>query len=432
MELDFYISKNGRYMMLENVIYDKALNRSANINEICFSDLIDIVGENMTFLAQDVKADLTEISSFTRKNAYRVLECFDETDKKLSLMMEYEVKFGGSLLTESVVNPKVIVAETWAWIKEQALILEWDIWGGLKSAASWVGDKAKAVGRGVVDAAKSVGRGVVNVAKGVGNFIAHPIDSLKAGWDWVKTHSFSSVMESVRDALYSGIGTAVQLFLQFIPVVGNAIVGVIWGIYLIYDLYQGIVHGKWDIMNILFDVLGIVSAGAVKLLKVALKGVNVAGKGMAATVETLAANPGTKGIMSTIASGFGKVLDIMKGGAKWLSEKLGLTWAVNLIGKAETFLSEKILKPIGNGLGLKNVGNKALSKATGAPTVGQAARQSTVTATKQLNVINPSLQSAADKGGELYNKAFAKAEKPVAAPASNTYGLSDELYAKYA
>ena len=80
-DLDFYISKNGRYIMIENMIYDKALDRHANINEISFSDLIDIVGQNVAFLAQDIKTELKEISSFTRKNAYHVFECFTETDK---------------------------------------------------------------------------------------------------------------------------------------------------------------------------------------------------------------------------------------------------------------------------------------------------------------------------------------------------------------
>jgi hypothetical protein len=43
--LDFYISKNGRYMMLETSIYDRVNNRYADINEISFSDLINIIGK---------------------------------------------------------------------------------------------------------------------------------------------------------------------------------------------------------------------------------------------------------------------------------------------------------------------------------------------------------------------------------------------------
>jgi hypothetical protein len=48
------------------------------------------------------------------------------------------------------------------------------------------------------------------------------------------------------------------------------------------------------------------------------------------------------------------------------------------MNNAENWIAENLLRPIGNVLGLKGVGNRALSKATGAPTVGQATRQSAV------------------------------------------------------
>jgi len=438
MELDFYISKNGRYMMLEDNIYDKALNRYANINEVSFSDLIDIVGENMAFLAQDVKSNLTEISSITRKHAYRVLECFTETDKKLSLMMEYEVKFGSSLLTESVVNPNAIVAETWGWIKEQALILEWTLNPFNKDFYS--GSNWKAVGKSAVDTAKSVGNSVVSGAKAVGNAILHPIDTLKAGWNWVKENGLGALMEKIRDGLYSGIGTAIQIFLQFTGV-GNVAVGIVWGCMLVYDLYKVFAGKDWSWMDILFDILGIVSTGAVKLLKGAM-GVAGVSKSMpmAAAVEKLSASPATKGIMSTIGKGIGKVFGMIKSAGTWLAEKLGLKWVGNVMTKAETWLSENLLKPIGNAVGLKSVGNKALSKATGAPTVGQAARQATAGGAAYSAKNNYIYSPGIEKGQELINKAKqsftgkgAAGATGAAAPAvaSNTlYGLTaDELAA---
>jgi hypothetical protein len=439
-DLEILISKNGRYMMLEDTIYDYALNRHAKVNELSLSELIDIVGENMTFLAKDVKTDLKEISSFARKTAYHVVECFTETDDKLSLMMEYEVKFGSSLLTESVVNPEKLVLETWGWIKEQALILEY--WGeeyvnkavgAVKSAGNWVADKAKSAGTAIVNTAKSVGNSVVSGAKAVGNFIAHPIESLKKAWNWIKENGLAGVMNAVRDALYSGVGTAAQIFVSMIPGAGQVAMAILWGIFLIYDLYEGFANGKWDYLNIIFDVMGIIFAGGVKLLRGALKGVNVAGKSMAGTVETLAANPATKGFMGKIASGFSTVIGWLKKGATWLAEKLGLTKIAKWASQGEAWLSENILKPIGNGLGLKNIGNKTLSKTAGSPTVGQAARQSTISATKQKTVINPTIEKGAEKGVELYyaNKANRlAAQAPVAAPktvAPNNYGLDDDL-----
>lgn len=437
-DLDILISKNGRYIMLENMIYDKVLDRHGNINDASFSDLIDIIGENMTFLAQDIKSDLMEISSITRKHAYRVLECFSETDKRLSLMMEYEVKFGSSLLTESVVNPKLIMVETWGWIKEQVLVLEQtynplnkDFWStsNVKQIGSKAVSGAKSLAKDAMDASKSIGMAV-------GNFVVNPGESLKKAWNWVKENGISGVMESVREFLYSGVGTAAQIFVSLIPGAGQIATAILWGVFLIYDLYQGFANGKWDYLNIIFDILGIVFSGGVGLLKNAVRGVNVAGKSMAGTAQTLAANPGTRGIMSKIASGFSTVIGWLKKGASWLSQKLGLTKIAKWVGQAETWLSENILKPIGNGLGLKKIGDKTLSKVAGAPTVGQATRQSTLAATKQKTIINPAIEAGVEGGVDLYyaNKlknlsvpAPVAAASPVKPVTPNNYGLDDDI-----
>ena len=197
MNLDFYITKNGRYIMIENMIYDKILDRHGNINDASFSDLIDIIGENVTFLAQDIKTNLKEISSFTRKNAYQVLECFGETDKRLSLMMEYEVKFGSSLLTESVANPNVIISETWQWIKEQVLVLEQTYNPFNKDF--WSTSNAKQIGSKAVSSAKSFGKDVVDTAKSVGKAIANPIDTIKKGYNWVKENGLGALMEKIAE-----------------------------------------------------------------------------------------------------------------------------------------------------------------------------------------------------------------------------------------
>ena len=436
-DLDILITKNGRYIMIENMIYDKVLDRHGDINNASFSDLIDIIGENVSFLAQDIKADLKEISSFTRKNVYHVFECFTETDKRLSLMMEYEVKFGGSLLTESVTNPKAIVAETWSWIKEQVIILE-QTYNPFKKDF-WSKSNAGQIGKNIVSGAKSAAKSVVDtsksIGKAVGNAVLHPIDTIKKGYNWVKENGLGGVMSKIRDMLYSGVGTAIQIFLQLTGV-GNVAVAIVWGVFLIYDLYQGFVNGKWEFLYIIFDIMGIVFAGGIKILKAALTGVNVAGKSMAGTVQTLAANPATKGVMSKIASGFSTVIGWLKQAASWLSQKLGLTKFAKWVGQGEVWLSENILKPIGNTLGLKNIGNKTL----GGMTVGQASRQATIATAKQKMILNPGIEKGAEKGIDLYYANKLKglpAQAPVPAPVTaaspvkpvipNNYGLDDDI-----
>jgi hypothetical protein len=461
-DLDILITKNGRYIMIENMIYDKVLDRHGDINDASFSDLIDIISENVAFLVQDVKTNLTEISSFTRKNAYHVLECFGETDKRLSLMMEYEVKFGSSLLTESVTNPKLIMIETWSWIKEQVLVLEQtynpfnkDFWS--TSNAKQIGSKAvsgvKSLAKSAMDTSKSIGMSV-------GNFVVNPGESIKKGYEWVKKSSMSTIMEAIRDGLYSGVGTAIQIFLQFTGV-GNVAVAIVWGAMLIYDLYKVFTGKPYEWSDILFDVLGIISGGAVKALKGAMSAVGITkGMSMGKGIQKLASNPTTKGIMSKIGGGISTVFGWIKKAGSWLSQKLGIKWVGDVVAKAGTWLNTNILKPIatgvgklvtgtnnlaqgtknladkalqktGNAVGLKNIGNKALTKG-GHVTVGTAGRQAAIGGAeyklKNKYIYEPGFEQA----GKLIDKVTGAKPSPALAAVDTPtlYGLTaDELAA---
>jgi len=407
-DLGFYISKNGRYMMTESVVYDFAHDRHAHIDEISFSDLIDIIGENVEYMVQNLKSDLREMSSFTRKNAYNVFEYF-ESDKKLSLMMEYEVKFGTSLLNESVANPHKVIKETWDWIKEQTKILEQTFNPFNKefyTTSNW-----KKAGKNVVDDVKSS-------AKSVGNAILHPIDTAKKGINWVKKNGFGGVMEYIREFLYSGKGIAVQIFAQMTGV-GNLAVGVVWGAMLLWDLYKVFSGKEWDWLHIVFDVLGIISGGLVGGLKTAMSGVKIAKgggvQGMKTGLTQMAKSPSTKKYMSTIANKGSWILNQLKAAGNWLYKWTGLKWISGVINKFEVFLSENILKPIGNGLGLKTVGNKVVGKAT----AGEATRKSVAGATTTAGIINPGIQVGADAITGGVNK-VTNLFKP-------TKGLSDDV-----
>jgi hypothetical protein len=337
--LDFYISKNGRYMMLETSIYDRVNNRYADINEISFSDLINIIGENIEFMSQDLKSDLLELSSFTRKTVYHVLEYF-ETDKKLSLMTEYEVKFGSPLLTENVVNPKQLIRESWDWVKQQTQLLEQTFNPfnrDFYTSSNWK------------EAGTNLKTGATSAVKAVTNAVLNPIDTAKKGIEWVKENGIGGVMEKVREGLSSGPGIAIQIFAQFTGV-GNIGVAVIWGAMLLWDLYKVFTGKEWNWIDLIFDVLGILSTGAAKSFKIAAKSVGVTGQGglagMRAGLAKLSTNPSTKGFMSTISKGFSKVLESIKSSGAWLSEKLGIKWINDVVGRAGTWMTENILNPI--------------------------------------------------------------------------------------
>lgn len=338
---DLYISKNGRYMMLENIVYDALEDRHAHIDEICFSDLIEIMGENVNFMVQEINSDISELSSFTRKNVYHVLEYF-ETDKKLSLMVEYEVKFGSPLLTESANNSKELLRETWNWIKEKVQILE-QTWNPFNkefyTASNW-----KKTGENIAGAAK-------NIASGVKTFVKDPIGTAKKGIQWVKENGLPALMEKVREGLSSGTGIAIQIFAQFTGV-GNIAVGIVWGAMLVYDLWKVFTGKDWNFLDILFDILGILSAGAAKGFKLLAQKLGITGKGglpaMKAGLAKLAKSPSTSGFMKTISNGISSISGLLGKAGTFLSEKLGIKWAKDIAGKATSWISENIIGPIKN------------------------------------------------------------------------------------
>jgi hypothetical protein len=338
-DLDFYISKNGRYVMLENIVYDAVKDRHAHIDEICLSDLLEIIGENVNFVIQKLNSNISDISSFTRKNVYHVLEYF-ETDEKLSLMVEYEVKFGSSLLTESDDNKNKLIEDTWEWIKQKALFLEQTLNPFNKdfyTASNWKKNVEK------------VGTAVKDVATNVGKFIKDPIGTAKKGIQWIKENGFPAMMEKIREGLSSGTGIAIQIFAQLTGV-GNIAVGIVWGTMLIYDLWKVFTGKDWNWLDLVFDVLGIISTGAAKGFKILAKNLGITGKGglqgMKSGLAKLSASPKTKGFMTTIANGVSGLGNLLKNAGTFLSEKLGLKWVSGVTSKAVTWIAENIVNPI--------------------------------------------------------------------------------------
>jgi hypothetical protein len=311
-------------------------------------------------------------------------------------------------LNESVANPHKVIKETWDWVKEQTKILEQTYNPFNKSF--WSKSNAKQIGSNVVSGVKSAAKSVVDtsksIGKAVGNAVLNPNDTIKKGYNWVKENGLPALMEKIREFLYSGVGTAIQIFLQFTGA-GNIGVAIVWGAMLVYDLWKVFTGKQWEWTDILFDVLGMISGAAVKVLRGAMKVAGVTkGMSMSKGLQTLAANPTTKGIMSKISSGISSVFNGLKNAANWLATKLGIKWAADVAVKAGTWLTTNILKPIatgagklvtgannlvkgtrnladkalqktGNTVGLKKVGNKTLSKANDV-TVGTAARQGAI------------------------------------------------------
>ena len=124
--------------------------------------------------------------------------------------------------------------------------------------------------------------------------------------------------------------------------------------------------------------------------------------------------------MSTIANKGSWIVNQLKAAGNWLYKWTGLKWISGVINKFESFLSENILKPIGNGLGLKTLGNKAIGQAT----AGEATRKSVAGAATTAGIRNPAIQSGVEAVTTGVNKGMNYVNPKRLAPGLNVDGLS--------
>ena len=95
---------------------------------------------------------------------------------------------------------------------------------------------------------------------------------------------------------------------------------------LLWDLYKVFTGKEWNWLDLVFDVLGILSTVVAKSFKLLAKGAGVTGEGglagMKAGLAKLAKNPKTAKMMTYLSNGISKVASSLKSAGTFLSEKL--------------------------------------------------------------------------------------------------------------
>lgn len=182
--------------------------------------------------------------------------------------------------------------------------------------------------------------------------------TIKDAVSYIKEYGITQIMEGLRSALLSGVGTAIQIALSFTGV-GAISNEVAWGIMTLYDGYQLFVNDAMGSMgNLIIDLICLLTAGSIGKQ---LKGlVNFGGK----TIEGV--------LKYFMESGAGKVispfLERIQGGASSLSSflgqsstfmetKMGINWVGKILTSVKTFFTDMVTK-LGNFLG------KGISKLT--------------------------------------------------------------------
>jgi hypothetical protein len=144
-------------------------------------------------------------------------------------------------------------------------------------------------------------------AEGVQQLFSRPIDG------------FEKLIESLRMFLGGVAGAAVTTILDFTGV-GKVVSSIGWGILLVGDILVWIASGKAKIVEILLDVVNILTTGAVgKTVGSVLKPLMGTGTKLGGVIAKISKFKWFKGIMDLIKSGVSKIGGMISKAIKWLT-----------------------------------------------------------------------------------------------------------------
>jgi len=159
--------------------------------------------------------------------------------------------------------------------------------------------------------------------------------------NYIKEKGLTYVMENIRQALFSGVGTAIQIALSFTGA-GAVAVTIVWGIMGLYDLYQVVVNGNTGYLgNLLIDIICCVSSGYLgKPLSAFAGKVFTSVEGFLAALMKSNAGTSVKPFIQIIIGGFKTLMYWFGQAAKFMKDRMGINWVSNLISKIEPYYTQ--------------------------------------------------------------------------------------------
>lgn len=312
--MNMKLSHNGRYLMYGNILNDLLTNESHKIDSLPLKFWIQFLKENTIGGYKNGIKDLSELNNFIRETVYNISKEFSGRNRD-SFILEYELRHSNILLKEGVDDLTKNIEDIWGFIDQ------------------------KINHEGLYEQEQSL------------------LDRLKSGLqktvDYVKQKGIPFVMENLREALFSWGGAAVQTALATIgaPFGGTAVLYVIWGAMLAYDVYEAI-QGRPNYFNILIDIISIATFGVGgKIASTLFRQIGVASgaitRNLSQMLTKISASSGGAwfaGIIRTVGSKIGSILSFLGKGIAYVGDKLGIqtikrvgssivTWAKNLISQ---------------------------------------------------------------------------------------------------
>ena len=335
------------------------MNQTRNIIKETLKDFVEEKENSIEFLIEELVNELNFHKKFLtahiqlKENFINKLTYLEKYQKNLvnglhgnsSIILEvYSQNFNRRIINESVYNfeseidrfNQFIISSTLfnsGLLSEQfynPMDIAKRVYNTGKQAVQYVGNKGKQAVQYVGNQASAL----YNKAK----------ESLNNAVNYLKKYGISQIMEGLRSALMSGIGTAIQVALAFTGV-GAVVNDVAWGIMTLYDGYQYFVNGA-SLFNLIIDVICLVTAGT--LGKFLGKWVGqAAGSVSEAFTKLLNSGAGSwlKPIVGKLAAAGSWIMGYLGKAAAFMAEKMGINWVASIVNKVGSFFSE-ILKVV--------------------------------------------------------------------------------------
>jgi hypothetical protein len=333
--------------MCENTLYDIATDTTFTTDSTDIGFWVKFLKENSEQSYKNSLTKYSDIQKLIRETSYHVSNFFTGIEKD-TFLFEFESKYSNKLITE----------DTNLEVNLDKLNSSWDF---------------------II--------GKLNIIKEQ-NTLSKVGSKISSGIDWVKEKGIDWFFEGLRDALQSWGGAAVQTFLATYGAAagGNVVLVVVWGAMLAYDIYRG-TQGNWDWVNILIDLVGVVTTGpGAKVIGNLFKRLGIMGKNLPLKeiiTKLGTTKMGTKIVefVNLIVSKTSTIIKFVSTGINWLSTKLGIKnltkYTSNITSRVSPIIDEissvtsKVIKPQINKVsqvgkstagqvkqGLKNVGSK--------------------------------------------------------------------------
>ena len=362
------------------------MNQTRNIIKETLKDFVEEKENSVEFLIEELVNELNFHKKFLtahiqlKENFVNKLTYLEKYQKNLveglhensSIILEvYSQNFNRRIINESVYNFESEIDRFNQFIISSTLfnsgLLSEQISGGidivnkytdtLNQAAQNAYNTGKQVAQNAYNTGKQTKQYVdkqnnlvyQNYAKPVVDKVTAPVgemlDSTKKALinavNHIKKYGISQIMEGLRSALMSGVGTAIQIALSFTGV-GAVVNDVAWGIMTLYDGYQYFVNGA-SLFNLIIDVICLVTAGT--LGKFLGKWVGQAAGSIGdAFTKLLNSGAGSwlKPIVGKLAAAGSWIMGYLSKAAKFMTDKMGITWVANIVSKVGSFFSEML------------------------------------------------------------------------------------------